>query len=79
MDPTELISTGKLNAICVSVAYRLNVFGFLASEELKQESNGESAGNFGQRRPAVKWSNGQKVKIFPFSFLLHGFFLSLHD
>ncbi|KAJ5291178.1 hypothetical protein N7478_000429 [Penicillium angulare] len=57
MDPTEMISTGKLNAIVVGIGYRLNVFGFLASEALLEESNGESAGNFGlwDQRLAMEW------------------------
>lgn len=57
MSPVEKISTGKLDAIVVVVGYRLNVFGFLACEELRQESNGESAGNFGlwDQQLALKW------------------------
>ncbi|KAL1859763.1 hypothetical protein VTK73DRAFT_7459 [Phialemonium thermophilum] len=57
MSPVEKISTGKLNAVVVAVGYRLNVFGFLASEELRQESHGESAGNFGlwDQRLALEW------------------------
>jgi carboxylesterase type B len=47
MDPTELISTGGLNAIVVAIEYRLNMFGFLACEELKEESGGEAVGNYG--------------------------------
>ena len=47
MDPTELISTGGLNAIVVEIGYRLNMFGFLACEELKEESGGEAVGNYG--------------------------------
>lgn len=37
--PTQLIAEGGLNAMIVSIAYRLNIFGFLAGEGLK--------GNFG--------------------------------
>ncbi|KAJ5724920.1 hypothetical protein N7493_006648 [Penicillium malachiteum] len=57
MDPTEMISTGKLNAVVVGVGYRLNVFGFLAGEALLEESHGESAGNFGlwDQRLAMEW------------------------
>ncbi|KAJ5142130.1 alpha/beta-hydrolase [Penicillium atrosanguineum] len=57
MNPTELISTGKLNAIVVGIGYRLNVFGFLAGEALLEDSNGESAGNFGlwDQRLAMEW------------------------
>lgn len=57
MSPVEKISTGQLDAIVVAVGYRLNVFGFLASEELHAESNGEYAGNFGlwDQRLAMEW------------------------
>lgn len=37
--PTQLIAEGGLEAVVVSVGYRLNIFGFLAGEGLK--------GNFG--------------------------------
>lgn len=57
MDPTEMISTGKLNAIVVGIGYRLNIFGFLAGEAFLQESNGECAGNMGlwDQRLAMEW------------------------
>ncbi|KAI4600593.1 hypothetical protein KJ359_000952 [Pestalotiopsis sp. 9143b] len=57
MDPTEMISTGGMNAIVVAIGYRLNIFGFLASEELREESGGASAGNFGlwDQRLAIEW------------------------
>ncbi|KAM0238443.1 hypothetical protein ACHAPO_003408 [Fusarium lateritium] len=57
MDPTELISTGKLQAIFVAVGYRLNVFGFLAGEALFEESRGEAVGNYGlwDQRLAMDW------------------------
>ncbi|KAJ5102821.1 hypothetical protein N7532_003350 [Penicillium argentinense] len=57
MNPTEMISTGKLNAIFVGIGYRLNVFGFLAGQALFEESSGESAGNFGlwDQRMAMEW------------------------
>lgn len=57
MDPTEMISTGGLNAIVVAIGYRLNIFGFLASRELHAESKGASAGNFGlwDQRLAMQW------------------------
>jgi carboxylesterase type B len=58
-DPTELISTGGLNAIFVAVSYRLNVFGFLSSDAFVEES-GEAAGNFGlwDQRLALEWVHG---------------------
>ncbi|KAG7067948.1 Carboxylic ester hydrolase [Colletotrichum scovillei] len=57
MDATELITTGGLNAIVVAIGYRLNVFGFLAGNDLLQESNGEAGGNFGlwDQRLAAEW------------------------
>jgi len=57
MNPTELISTGKLNAIVIGIGYRLNIFGFLAGDALKDESGGASAGNFGlwDQRLAMEW------------------------
>lgn len=57
MDPTELISTGGLNAIVVAVGYRLNVFGFLAGDELLFESDGASGGNYGllDQQMAFEW------------------------
>ncbi|KAF9890763.1 hypothetical protein FE257_005632 [Aspergillus nanangensis] len=57
MDPTELISTGGLNAIFVAVGYRLNVFGFLAGDPLREESNGQEVGNYGlwDQRLALEW------------------------
>ncbi|KAH7311397.1 Alpha/Beta hydrolase protein [Stachybotrys elegans] len=57
MDPTEMISTGGLNSIVVSIGYRLNVFGFLAGVDLLTDSEGESAGNFGlwDQRAAIEW------------------------
>lgn len=57
MDPTELISTGGLSAIFVAIGYRLNVFGFLAGDELLRESGGVSGGNYGllDQRMAIEW------------------------
>ncbi|KAH6869785.1 Alpha/Beta hydrolase protein [Thelonectria olida] len=57
MDPTELISTGRLRAIVVAVGYRLNIFGFLAGSALAEESDGRSCGNFGlwDQRLAIEW------------------------
>ncbi|KAJ5979556.1 hypothetical protein N7481_006854 [Penicillium waksmanii] len=57
MDPTDLISNGNLQAVFVAVGYRLNVFGFLASNSLLEESNGASTGNYGlwDQRCAIDW------------------------
>jgi carboxylesterase type B len=56
MDPTEMISTGKLNAIVVAIGYRLNLFGFLAGDALTEEGAGQS-GNYGlwDQRLAIEW------------------------
>ncbi|KAF4459812.1 carboxylesterase-lipase family [Fusarium albosuccineum] len=65
MDPTELISTGGLNAIVVAIGYRLNVFGFLAGRELMEESQGTSGGNFGlwDQRVAAEWVK-ENISLF---------------
>ncbi|KAL4882037.1 Alpha/Beta hydrolase protein [Aspergillus karnatakaensis] len=57
MDPTELISTGGLNAVFVAVGYRLNVFGFLAGAPLQDESPDGAVGNYGlwDQRLAMDW------------------------
>ncbi|SCO84261.1 related to triacylglycerol lipase II precursor [Fusarium oxysporum] len=57
MDPSELISTGELQAVFVAVGYRLNVFGFLAGKYLLEESSGEAVGNYGlwDQRLAMDW------------------------
>lgn len=47
-------------AIIVAPAYRLNVFGFIASKELQDEAarSGEAAGNLGfwDQRTALEWT-----------------------
>ncbi|KAJ5172369.1 hypothetical protein N7492_004962 [Penicillium capsulatum] len=57
MDPAEMVSTGKLQAIVIGIGYRLNVFGFLAGDALLEESAGEKAGNSGlwDQRWAMEW------------------------
>ncbi|WRT67538.1 uncharacterized protein IL334_004510 [Kwoniella shivajii] len=57
MDPTELITTGGLNCIFISVGYRLSALGFLACKELKDESPDGSVGNYGlwDQRVALEW------------------------
>ena len=56
MDPTEMISTGGLNAVVVAIGYRLNVFGFLAGKDILSDNN-DSGGNFGlwDQRTAAEW------------------------
>jgi carboxylesterase type B len=57
MNPTELISTGKLDAIVVAIGYRLSIFGFLAGDALKEETGGEAVGNYGlwDQRLGMEW------------------------
>ncbi|KAH7875163.1 alpha/beta-hydrolase [Lentinula edodes] len=64
MDPTELISAtgGGLQCVFIAAAYRLSVFGFLASNELAEEAAtlGEYAfGNYGlwDQRAALLWTH----------------------
>jgi carboxylesterase type B len=56
-----LLSETAFKAIIVMPAYRLNVFGFLASKELKDEAevNGEAYGNTGfhDQRIALEWTH----------------------
>ncbi|KAK3719224.1 hypothetical protein LTR37_004443 [Vermiconidia calcicola] len=55
-----LLSETAFEAIIVMPAYRLNLFGFLASKELEAEAktNGETAGNMGfwDQRAALEWT-----------------------
>ena len=44
MDPTELVGTSGLDAIFIAVGYRLNIFGFLATQALAAENGGEAVG-----------------------------------
>lgn len=65
MDPTELLSTGNLQAVFVAVGYRLNVFGFLAGSALQAESGGTANGNYGlwDQRLAMDWIS-QNIEAF---------------
>ncbi|KAJ9641035.1 hypothetical protein H2199_005703 [Coniosporium tulheliwenetii] len=59
MDPSALLSETDCKCILVMPAYRLNVFGFLASRELLQASGHEAyAGNLGfwDQRLALEWT-----------------------
>nr|XP_019051265.1 hypothetical protein I302_01714 [Kwoniella bestiolae CBS 10118]OCF30195.1 hypothetical protein I302_01714 [Kwoniella bestiolae CBS 10118] len=57
MDPTELITTGGLNCIFISLGYRVSALGFLACKELRDESPDGSVGNYGlwDQRVALEW------------------------
>ncbi|KAI9148820.1 alpha/beta-hydrolase [Paramyrothecium foliicola] len=65
MDPTEMISTGGLNAIVVAIGYRLNIFGFLAGEDVLKDNHGNAAGNFGlwDQRMAAEWVR-ENISLF---------------
>ena len=58
---TPLLSESAFNAIIVAPAYRLNVFGFVASSELQAEAKalGEPSGNHGfwDQRLALEWTS----------------------
>lgn len=56
-----------MDAIIVMPAYRLNLFGFLASKELQAEAekHGETVGNMGfwDQRTALEWTS-KNIKYF---------------
>ena len=51
------VDFAKRGVIFVTVAYRLNVFGYLALPELKEESPNSTTGNYGllDQVKAIKW------------------------
>ena len=57
---TPLLSETAMEAIIVMPAYRVNLFGFLASRELQAEAEkvGEASGNMGfwDQRAAIEWT-----------------------
>jgi carboxylesterase type B len=59
-NPTALLSETSFKAIVVKPAYRLNIFGFLASNEVLSEPNNtdKTIGNFGfwDLRLALEWT-----------------------
>lgn len=52
-----LVSSSKDSIVVVTLNYRLGVFGFLGSSEMKERTNGNGAGNFGtqDQRLAMTW------------------------
>lgn len=58
-NPVPLLSETPARFIIVLPAYRLNLFGFLASRELKAASGGEPVGNLGfwDQRLALEWTH----------------------
>lgn len=56
----QLLSETRFECMIVMPAYRLNLFGFLAGDELAEEAakNGESVGNMGfwDQRTALEWT-----------------------
>ncbi|KAK8198141.1 putative carboxylesterase [Phyllosticta capitalensis] len=58
INPVGLLSESPFRAIVVAPAYRLNLFGFLASRELQSAAEDEPTGNFGfwDQRLALEWT-----------------------
>ncbi len=58
-------TTAKQNVIYVTIAYRLGIFGYFASEELQNESPNHTTGNYGllDQIQALKWVN-QNIHYF---------------
>ena len=56
-DPSDLITSGGLDAIVVCPAYRLNAFGFLAHPSLRSQDTHALTGNYGfwDQRAALEW------------------------
>ena len=64
MNGTNMIETGDHDIVVVTMNYRVGVFGFLASKEIKESGN-LNVGNLDQRF-AMKWvqDNISKVGFF---------------
>jgi carboxylesterase type B len=67
LNPAALLGESPVKCIVVAPAYRLNVFGFLASNDLAQESpsSSEGVGNYGfwDQRLALEWTH-QNISAF---------------
>lgn len=70
-----LVKASDMNCVVVTFNYRLNVFGFLGSAELQQQTSDGSVGNFGiqDQRMAMAWvrdniaafgGDGSRITIF---------------
>jgi para-nitrobenzyl esterase len=57
IDGADFVDFWKGNAIVVSMNYRLNVFGFSGSDDLRQQDPESSTGNYGiqDQRMALQW------------------------
>ena len=57
-DPSDLLHKAGLEAIVITTAYRLNVFGFLAHNALRRDDPDGLTGNYGfwDQRAALEWS-----------------------
>ena len=65
-DPADLLDDeGGVKCVVVAVSYRLNLFGFLASKELRDESGDGSVGNYGfhDQRAGLEWTH-QHIAAF---------------
>lgn len=59
------VEMAKKGVIMVTIAYRLNVFGYLALEELANESTNHTTGNYGllDQIKAIKWISDNAMNI----------------
>ena len=73
--PDTIVARSNNSIICVTLNYRLNIFGFLGGEDIKKRSNDGSSGNFGiqDQQMAIQWvknniaafgGNGDDITIF---------------
>ncbi|WVQ85117.1 hypothetical protein IAT38_007282 [Cryptococcus sp. DSM 104549] len=61
----DLLDEAGMKVVIVAVAYRLSLFGFLASKELAAENENGCAGNFGfmDQRLGIEWT-AENVHLF---------------
>jgi carboxylesterase type B len=73
--PDTMVARSNNSIICVTLNYRLNIFGFLAGTAIKKRTTDGSTGNFGiqDQRMAIDWvkhnigafgGNGDDITIF---------------
>ncbi|KAJ9477387.1 Carboxylic ester hydrolase [Pseudozyma hubeiensis] len=82
-DPSDLLHSAGLEAIVVTTAYRLNVFGFLAHDALRKEDPDGLTGNYGfwDQRAALEWvhSNIQHFGGDPDNITVSGLSAGAHS